>query len=104
MPEEAEFEERPRAYRRRYCIEDWDKPIPIPTLVTRQRKTHNVSAVEGNWGYTDDVIIVSVLRDENGEVESVGFFDSVSLCGRPPRELMEKLRDQVIHYLEHHCP
>jgi hypothetical protein len=89
----------PRKYRVRYKVQLWNKPVVSET----RQGPPGVKVSKDDYGYTDEILVVSILKDGEGKTTSMAFFDSVSCNGQPPREMMEEIRDQIDHYLEHHC-
>ncbi len=93
-----------RVYKCRYLAEPWNKPIPTDTLLTRMEVNDNSAVVTNNgYGYSDEILVVSMLNDKEGNVSSIALFDSVSKCGRPSKEMITEIRDYLNHYLEAHC-
>ena len=89
-----------RPYRIRYTVEPWGKPTELP----KERVAPGIARSGGKYGYADDVFVASILRDEKGGIASILLMSSEPGPGRPSRELLEAVRDQIIHQLECHTP
>jgi hypothetical protein len=87
-----------QSYKIRYLIEPWGKPRDVPT----REVTPGVRvAIGSNYGYTDLLFVVSVIMTDEGEVGSVLLMDSENGLN-PSRKVLEMVRDQINHHLEHH--
>lgn len=89
-----------RIYKVRYLVEPWDRPPSEPPKRTTQP---GVALSVNDYGYTDEIMVVSILHDKKGEPISIGLFDSESGCGRPSRRLLELVKKQIEHQLAEHC-
>ena len=91
---------KPKTYRTRYLIEEWNKPpdvSPTPTPVS------GVSVSSNDFGYTDDLFFASILRKENGEIGSILLLSSEgNEHGKPSKEMLLAVRDMIDHQLQHH--
>lgn len=85
-----------RNYRIRYRVEEWNKPIvgPVKSIAPGL-------SVASDYGYADKLLVASILVLKNGS-HSVALFDSESRCGKPSKELLTMIRQQIDHHLEHH--
>jgi len=86
-----------RRYKLRYRIEPWDGPPEGPTKNT---VVPGVKVAE-DYGYTDRLFLASIILDADGNAASVLLLDSVDKTS-PGREVLELVRDQINHHLEHH--
>lgn len=84
-------------YKIRYSVEPWNKPVPVAT----REVVPGIRTAKGDYGYTDVLFLASVMLDEDGEIGSVLLLESGR--GSPSRKLLEVIRDQINHHLEHHC-
>ena len=87
-----------RNYKVRYLVEPWNRP---PENLSDRRPMPGVVVSANNYGYTDTILVVSILRDKQGTPTSVLMLDSDS-GGRPNRELLELVRQHIDHYLSNH--
>lgn len=86
-------------YKVRYHIDhEWNKPPEEVCTSVRP----GISLVDGKYGYTDILFVASIMLNENGEYGSILLLDTES-CGHPSRKMLEAIRDQIEHNLEHHC-
>ena len=92
-----------RRYKFRYMIENWDGPPAGDDLTGSVKVRNGIRASATNYGYTDDLLLMSVTKDEFGQPESILLLDSTD-GPNPSRELLELARDQIEHHLRHHCP
>lgn len=90
-----------RKYKVRYSVEPWNKEPEVPPRKTVQP---GIAVSPNDYGYCDEILVVSILHDIHGEVASLAFFDTKSGCGQPSRKLMEMVRKSINHYLLEHCP
>jgi hypothetical protein len=81
-------------YAFRFLMEPWDKP---PAGESQQVRP-GIRVSKDDYGYADDLIIGSIVRNAIG-AESFAIFST--LGSPPPKEVLEKFRDQINHYLEH---
>lgn len=81
-------------YKIRYLVEPWNKPRgeAVPTMVD------GVKVSVDNYGYADELFVASIMHEKAGG-ESILLLSSE---GEPTRALLEKIRTQIDHYLEHH--
>lgn len=91
-----------KLYKIRYFIEDWNKPIPPEEKKKTVKVMPGVSVSGSNLGYADALFIASIVRDDDGKA-SVLLLDSDSQSGRPSKEMLVDIRDQIDHQLKHHC-
>lgn len=92
-----------RTYAIRYLVDGWNKPVPAKDA-NGEHVCDGVRISNSNYGYTDTLLVCSVIRDDvTNEIVSIFFADSDSMVGKPSRELMTAIRDEINHYLEHHC-
>lgn len=90
-------------YRLRYRVDPWGKPLEgIPKQII---PGITVMSNNGNWGYTDDLLMVSVVRLEDGSIESLLLLTSEEAARdalHPTPELLKEVRDYIDHWLERH--
>jgi hypothetical protein len=86
----------------RYLVEPWNKPID-PDNKQRKSVIPGVTVSTNNYGYTDQILIMSVIVGEDGE-ESVLILDSESKGNIPTRRMLEICIQQCQHILDHHNP
>ena len=88
-----------RPYETRYSVEPWGKPVP-PHIKT-EKVAEGIRVVDGKYGYTDWLFLVSVLHDGNGDIESVLMFDSES-GPNLSQKTIDLVRSQLDHYEKEH--
>ncbi len=86
-------------YKIRYLVESWNKP-PAGEDRGGPKVRSNVTVSRSDHGYTDDIFLASIVRDENGDVESVLLLDSDG--PNPSREILELVKRQNEHHLANH--
>lgn len=86
-----------KSYAVRYSVEPWNKPVPSSAKGPRARPGITVST--NDYGYTDLLFLASILEDGSVLLLSSEQRDE----GRPSRALLERIRDQINHQLEHHA-
>ena len=86
----------PKSYAIRYLVEEWDQPPSAKSTLIAD----GVRVSEDNYGYTDDILILSCVKQPDGA-------ESLLLVGANgfdiPRELLEKAKTHIEHHLKHHC-
>lgn len=87
------------AYKVRYSIEPWNKPVP-PREIGAEFAP-GITKSKTDFGYTDILFIGSVLVDEEGEYSSIMLMSSEGNL-IPSRKLLEAIKGQIEHMLEHH--
>lgn len=86
----------------RYSVEPWNKPVP--NIENSKLESPGIRTVSDKYGYTDVLFLASCLQDDDGNIDSILILSSEdSSKPRPSRELLEAVRDQINHHLEHHC-
>jgi hypothetical protein len=88
-----------RLYKIRYMVEEWNKPAGSKT---RKTEFDGIKVSTDNYGYTDELLVASILHDEKGEIKSIGLFSSEGRL-MPSRKLLEAVKSQIEHQLEHHA-
>jgi hypothetical protein len=87
-------------YKVRYLVEPWNKPPPENL---GERVAPGIRVSNDNYGYTDVLFVGSVLLDGDGSYSSVALTSSEQTgTGMPSRKLLEAIKDQIEHMLEHH--
>ncbi len=86
-----------RKYAVRYEVEPWGKPVRVPTANVQP----GVRVTSDNSGYCDLLFVGSVLLNDAEEIASVLLLSSES--DGLSRRLLEAVRDQIDHHLEHHA-
>jgi hypothetical protein len=93
-----------RDYRMRYTIEG-DGPYSLPEHNKGTRIQEGLRVSDTDYGYADDVLLVSIMRESDGSIESMLLLTSED--GRDPRrpspELLREVRAMIDHYLETHA-
>lgn len=79
-------------------VEPWNKPREN---ISERRTIPGVVMSNDNYGYADDVFVVSIIRNGDGSIEFMLLLSSEGFGG-PSRELLEGVRDCINHHLEHH--
>lgn len=88
-----------RIFKFKYQVLPHGGPVPNPTPVPG---TDIVRSNE-NFGYADDVFLVSIARNSDGSIKSFLPMSTVGQPMYPPAALVEMVRDYLTHYLEKHC-
>ena len=89
-------------YKVRYLIDaDWNKEVP--DREQGKRVAPGIRPSRGPWGYADDVLLMSIMRNKDGEVESVLFVDTSTMSIHPSRRILVEAYAAIGHYLEKHC-
>jgi len=84
-------------YAVRYLVEQWNKPRPEGGKKVRD----GIVLSDDNHGYADAVFVASVMKTDDGEIGSILLLDSDN-GHLPSRTMLEAVRDQINHHLEHH--
>lgn len=84
----------------RYLQEEWGKPVPASSEQGSVQVLDNVTCSGDDYGYADDIFLVSILRDDGGEVESIFMIDTIT--GQPSKETLLMIRDQIDHQIAEH--
>lgn len=92
-------EERP--YKLRYLVEPWDKQMEAEVLKEVSIGAVNLVAVKGNYGYTDKILIVSILDTEDGPDCFVMSEEKGGKYGLPSKERLLLARRAIGEALEH---
>lgn len=87
-----------RNYGIRYSVEEWNKP---PENVA-EKVAPGITVSNDNYGYTDDIVVVSILKDEFGEIGSMALFSNLMRDKKIPKDVLERLKEEVEHYIKHH--
>lgn len=94
----------PRKFALRYFIDnEWNKP---PLVKPPEVPTGRVDpSGEFNYGYADRLFLASIAYENEGKGEKVS---SILLMDNrdglePSREILEKIKEAIEHYLEEHC-
>lgn len=86
------WQEAQRKYKLKYFIKEWNKPKMIRGIDTLQ-------SLIGATKYTDVLLVASILQDDKGRPTSILIRDSIS--GLPGKDVLEFVRDQINHLLDH---
>lgn len=87
-------------YKVRYYVEQWGKE---PAEETTKTGVPGVRVAGPNFGYTDILFVASIIQDDDGNLASILLLDSDSkVLPGPSRKVLEAVRDQINHQLEHH--
>lgn len=86
-------------YKVRYTVDiTWNKPTEgNPTELIP-----GVKVADSDVGFADDLFIVSVMRDEDGQIASMLPLDTVGQGGFPDPELLDSVVELLLHYQKHH--
>lgn len=76
-------------YRVRYRVEAWGQPVPAGEYDQVQS---GVRVRKDNYGYTDELLLASILQDDAGQRSSILL---VSESGPPSRDLLLAVREQI---------
>jgi hypothetical protein len=85
-------------YRFRYKVERWEKP---PQGVG-ERVRPGLRVSQDDHGYADGLFIASLVEQENGTTSIALLSSEGNPEGKPSKELLQLIRDQIDHYLEKH--
>ena len=89
-----------KKYATRYFVEDWNKEVPQDS--GQIMVMPGVIKSADDFGYTDQLVIVSILKHEDGSIESMLALDSES-GGPLSKSLTQELLDYLQHYLKEHA-
>lgn len=92
---------KPRKYKIRYLVEDWNKPPDWVDVAATRASIPGVKVSNTDYGYTDRLVVASVIEHPDGTPASVLLCDSKT-GGPPDREILEALLKQVQHQIQHH--
>lgn len=84
-------------YKIRYSIELWNKPPDQEFIQVRK----NVRVTKTDYGYTDELFLASILKNEDGSVDSVLLLDSEDGPNITKSKLL-LIRDAIDHHLKNH--
>ena len=96
-----------RKYQIRYSVEGAENS-PDGKGFERDSATRisdGLSVSHTDYGYSDDLFVASVLRDDAGEIDSVlllGTDRGTPTGPKISRELLMAVKEQIDHYIEHH--
>jgi hypothetical protein len=84
----------------RYFIEKWNKPIEEKGPV--ENVAPGIKIVSPSYGYVDQLFVASIMKDEDGEIESILLLDSEA--GKAPsRTTLLAVKEAIEHQLKYHC-
>ena len=86
-----------KTYKIRYSVESWGKPSIEPS----RRVVRGLRITKSRFGYTDRLFLMSILNDENGNVESAVMLDSETGPRLTPK-IIELVQRQLDHYEKEH--
>lgn len=87
-----------KIYPIRYLVEPWNKPRGTTTKTS----VPGVRISTDNYGYADELFVASIIKGgEDGDNDSVLLLSTEGTM-KPSRRILELVRDQIIHQLEHH--
>lgn len=85
-------------YAIRYRVEEWNKPRGKGTRVRP-----GIRVSEEDNGYCDAILVASIMVNDDGEAGSVLLLGHDGKEAGLNRKLLETVKAQIEHYLEHHC-
>jgi hypothetical protein len=90
-----------RKYKIRYFMEFWDKKPDWVDIAATRAVIPGVRPSNTDYGYTDRLVVASIIENPDGTPASVLLCDSKT-GGPPDREILEVLAKQIQHQIEHH--
>jgi hypothetical protein len=87
-----------KKYQIRYMVEPWDKPIPEDTNLTSMGGV--VKRTDTPYGYTDEIILVSVVNQPDGG-KDYKVFSSIDRSYPPSPQCLDLLEQALNHYRGH---
>ena len=87
-------------YAIRYSVEPWNKVIPA---ALGRSVAPGVRMTGTNYGYTDAIFLASIIKTEDGKIDSIVLMDSES-GAYPSRDMLLVIKAQIEHHLECHLP